>query len=681
MANTTPIVTTVMKIAIKEMTPNGAKTASRINILDFYEEHYEDILPVMDKIRRDKRREVHTRLDVGENSRKSRRIREDSQNSSAKTLSARYRNPSERPQIWDRLRNNDGNVFGRLGHQKEIAFKRLSDTYSPSTTKSAPDREYSRDDSHNRGQIVLEADAAPTTSKYRMVDPFTPRIRNFKSSRKTRMPNNVKTYDVTGDPEDHVKIFQAAAQVERWAMPTWCHMFNSTLIGTVRDGETIEEFMERFKIKTERMKGAPECMRIFGFMHGINNPELIKRLNEHVPKTLEEMMTDTAAFIRGETAAASKKKVHTPWKSQDQSKRQNSERRSDFWSQPRDGRGSNKFTPLTRTPKEILAAESGKFKPPPPMKQKSMDMPYIAYTWMEAPRWRGRITLYKSMDGFYDSEVTITVQRHHWKAWDKRNPSSTILGSRNAQIPVKGEIVTIRSTILTPIECTTIAATPKDHAKKAEIRHENFKVAIHLDIPDQEITIGGTINKSTNETMHTLEEKLRYIRMAAVRHDRSPGVRQGNPSRGTKTGRGRNSYEKYTTTTGYPTQSCGETIWPLGQLRLLVIIGDVNHSTRAWMNFMVVRSLSPYNGIIRRLRIRAIQTVPSMLKTKIRIFQVQTSGSGISNLLAVATTFTGSGNLYCQWELLTWQWECLVHFIPNNPPLNLILLLHSSFPE
>nr|GFA43884.1 synaptobrevin, longin-like domain protein [Tanacetum cinerariifolium] len=34
---------------------------------------------------------------------------------------------------------------------------------------------------------------------------------------------------------------------------------------------------------------------------------------------------------------------------------------------------------------------------------------------------------------------------------------------------------------------------------------------------------------------------------------------------------------------------------------------------------------------------------------------VQTSGSGISNLLAVATTFTGSGNLYCQWEHLTWQ--------------------------
>nr|GEW13654.1 hypothetical protein [Tanacetum cinerariifolium] len=30
---------------------------------------------------------------------------------------------------------------------------------------------------------------------------------------------------------------------------------------------------------------------------------------------------------------------------------------------------------------------------------------------------------------------------------------------------------------------------------------------------------------------------------------------------------------------------------------------------------------------------------------------VQTPGCGISNLLAVGTTFTGSGNLYCQWEL------------------------------
>ncbi|GJR85001.1 hypothetical protein Tco_0209012 [Tanacetum coccineum] len=67
---------------------NKERTALRSR-KDFCEEHYKDILPViMDKIRRDKRKEVHARLDFGE-SPKKRRIREGSQNSSARTLSAR----------------------------------------------------------------------------------------------------------------------------------------------------------------------------------------------------------------------------------------------------------------------------------------------------------------------------------------------------------------------------------------------------------------------------------------------------------------------------------------------------------------------------------------------------------------------------------------------------------------
>ncbi|GKA52921.1 hypothetical protein Tco_0746236 [Tanacetum coccineum] len=65
-------------------------------------------------------------------------------------------------------------------------------------------------------------------------DPFTPRIRYFELPKKSQMPNNVKTYDGSDDPEDHLKKFQAATKVERWAMPTWCHMFNSTLTGYAR---------------------------------------------------------------------------------------------------------------------------------------------------------------------------------------------------------------------------------------------------------------------------------------------------------------------------------------------------------------------------------------------------------------------------------------------------------------
>ncbi|GJY22705.1 hypothetical protein Tco_0396363 [Tanacetum coccineum] len=55
----------------------------------------------------------------------------------------------------------------------------------------------------------------------------------------------------------------------------------------------------------------------------------------------------------------------------------------------------------------------------------------------------------------------------------------------------------------------------------------------------------------------------------------------------------------------------GETIWPLGQISLLVKIGDEEHSTSAWMNFMVIRSPSQHNGIIGRTGIRKISVVPS----------------------------------------------------------------------
>nr|GEX74331.1 reverse transcriptase domain-containing protein [Tanacetum cinerariifolium] len=75
-----------------------------------------------------------------------------------------------------------------------------------------------------------------------------------------------------------------------------------------KDEEIIEDFMERFNVETGSMKGAHECIRISGFMHGVNNMKLTKRLNEHVPKTMEETMIATAAFIRGEAVAAGKKK-------------------------------------------------------------------------------------------------------------------------------------------------------------------------------------------------------------------------------------------------------------------------------------------------------------------------------------------------------------------------------------
>ncbi|GKB81426.1 reverse transcriptase domain-containing protein [Tanacetum coccineum] len=55
----------------------------------------------------------------------------------------------------------------------------------------------------------------------------------------------------------------------------------------------------------------------------------------------------------------------------------------------------------------------------------------------------------------------------------------------------------------------------------------------------------------------------------------------------------------------------GEIKWPLGQITLLVKIGDDEHSTSTWMDFMIVRSTSPYNGIIGILGLRKIHAVQS----------------------------------------------------------------------
>nr|GEY85926.1 hypothetical protein [Tanacetum cinerariifolium] len=60
MSNTTPLVTTVTKRATN---PRDADASPKVNIQEFCEEYNEDILPIiMDKVRLDRRKDVHTRV-------------------------------------------------------------------------------------------------------------------------------------------------------------------------------------------------------------------------------------------------------------------------------------------------------------------------------------------------------------------------------------------------------------------------------------------------------------------------------------------------------------------------------------------------------------------------------------------------------------------------------------------
>nr|GEW39098.1 reverse transcriptase domain-containing protein [Tanacetum cinerariifolium] len=531
MANTTPIVTTVTKPATN---PRNADATPRVNIQDFCEEYYEDILPIiMDKVRRDKRKEVHARLDFGEGSRE-RRTREDSYHSSAR---------------------------GRTTKPERL------ETYSPSTTKSRPGRTNSMD--HPRGRSrprkldTSNEDCTEDRERFRGVEesyddsyshsyhdrdhsrhmkrrrdnesPLSSVSKSNSSDRRTRMPNNVKTYDKTGDPEDHVNILQAAAQVERCAMPTWCHMFNSTLIGAARvwfdelppgsvdsykdlkaaflayfmqqkkyvkdlveihnikqkDGETIEDFMERFKVETRRIKGPQNSKAGKKEIPAKDKPATIYMIQSWQRMTRQKV---TQSFERVREIT---------------------------------------FPPLTTSsgvegPLVIEAEIDGHIIHRMYVDGgSSMEILYEhCFNWLWPEVKNQMVPATTSLTGFSGETiwplgqlrllVTIGDVDHSTRAWmnfmivRSLSPYNGIIGRpriREIQaVPstahkmlkflVDGGIVTIRSTILIPAECTTVI-TSSAVPKEVGARPENFKVALHPDFLDQEVAIEGTLSLNT----------------------------------------------------------------------------------------------------------------------------------------------------------------------------------------
>ncbi|GJY24120.1 hypothetical protein Tco_0397778 [Tanacetum coccineum] len=153
MADTTPVIATVKNTSAKEKAPNETDAMHRANILNFCEEHYDDILPIiMDRIRRDKRKEVQTRLDFEGSSKKTRKARDYSPSSSEGSPPVRHRHTLEKSKTYGWGRNDDKSVFNRLSPWKKSVLERLSDTYSPNTTKSGPSMASFRDHSQGRNR-------------------------------------------------------------------------------------------------------------------------------------------------------------------------------------------------------------------------------------------------------------------------------------------------------------------------------------------------------------------------------------------------------------------------------------------------------------------------------------------------------------------------------------------------
>nr|GEU54415.1 UDP-glycosyltransferase 85C2-like [Tanacetum cinerariifolium] len=254
-----------------------------------------------------------------------------------------------------------------------------------------------------------------------------------------------------------------------------------------------ERFREKVQARKKRCQGGPECMRISGFVHGITNPELIKRLNDKIPKTVNEMMRVTTSFLRGE-----------------------------FHGEV--GHNTDECMLLRKQKEEMLKEEK------------------LSHLIKEI----------KQNNGKEQPKERVARQR------------ITQSFSPNLEIffPPLGKDEGTEGPMIIEAEIGghCIHRMYVDGGSASEIMYEHF--------------------------FSRLCSKIKKQLIPAT-----------------------------TPLIGFS----GEIIWSIGKIQLLVKIRDEEHSALAWMNFMVVRSQSPYNRIIGRPGFRKLQAFPSTAHGMLKI--------------------------------------------------------------
>ncbi|GKB49047.1 reverse transcriptase domain-containing protein [Tanacetum coccineum] len=447
----------------------------------------------------DELKAVKARLLYGDESGRNPRNHEESHYSESKTPTARTeprrghggkhsRSPLPIASVFKRLRRNgppslrprprkEDGVFNWLGGKEQSAYARSDSRHQSSQAKGTevqPMKHHHRGTSSRGTSRYSESEDSEgghrkSKSKRHRSNTyeddlsqhwtceerklFTPWIWNFDFPR-TRMPSHVKTYDgsrVWFDklPKESIDSYEdlRAAFRENYLQQTK-HIKDPVEIHHIkqRDGESTEDFMERYKAEVLDVEGEPECMKICGFMHGITHPELIKLLYEKILKSMDEVYRVTTSFLQEEDRGDDQIRVAKQ-------------------------RVTQSFSPETVISFPPLGEEDGT---------------------------EGPMIIEAEMGGHF-------VHRMY------------VYGGASSEVLYEHCFVRLQ---------------PK-------LRSQMIPVTIQL--------IGFS----------------------------------------------------------------GETIWPLGQISLLVKIGDEEHSTSAWMNFMVIRSPSQHNGIIGRTGIRKIRAIPS----------------------------------------------------------------------
>ncbi|GKC80379.1 reverse transcriptase domain-containing protein [Tanacetum coccineum] len=282
-----------------------------------------------------------------------------------------------------------------------------------------------------------------------------------------------------------------------------------------------------------------------------------------------------------------RKKSFPSWKHQEANQKQNF-KKGGFQNQQRSERKQDRFTLLTKTPKEIFALDKGKFKAPPPMTtpvEKRNHAKFCEFHGEVGHNTDECMHLRKQIEEMLKAGKLSHLIKELKQNNGKEQPKVTKKGETSRKDKALAILMVqpwermARQKIMQSFYPNTeISFPPMDEDEGTE-----GPMIIEVEIKGHLIHRMYVDGGSASEILY--EHCFSRIRLE-IKNQLVPAT---------------------TPLIGFS----GEIIWPIGQIQLLVTIGDEEHSASAWMNFLVVRSPSPYNGIIGRPKVRKLHAVPS----------------------------------------------------------------------
>ncbi|GJZ18593.1 hypothetical protein Tco_0554716 [Tanacetum coccineum] len=481
--------------------------------------------------------------------------------------------------------------------------------------------------------------------------PFTSRIIEFTGP-KYKMPNNIKLYDGTTDPEDHLSHFVAAANSGEWPMliNEWadlreafaarfsvrrvCFKEPHEITKIIRKAnESLIAFKERWKVETSFIMGVPKVMKISSFMDSVKSPELAKRFSNKVPTMVNEMMERLDDFLWSEEAYASTElpkgemgeshhKISLPFNGRDTRSFRNTrpvESRRDEYKNSYRGRDTYRpfrarddrapyplsmgeynrrvapvltLNSLTKHPKEILATETQLRLPV----SRPMLNPlrsgntdwYCDYHQEKGHYTNDCIQLRKQL------EITLESGKLNYLVRDVRQRGR---GPYGRDDPQPAKIINVISVNLV-----------KDKKRKVREATESW-----MNIPISFLAISS---EDIFEEPLIIEAKVEGYLVRQVYVDEGSSVEVmfehcfENLSLKIKA----RLRETHTDLVGF----AGEVSKPLGKIELEVCFGNGGLCRKNFMKFIMVRAPSPYNIILGRSGLKILLAIPSTIHSMMK---------------------------------------------------------------